>query len=129
MSGKSVPTDNPHTVAVTPESIAPPSAETLLGRVHAKLSDVETSVTGALHKMESITERVLARVEELASRAAVPVGAAASTVAATPIVPAPIRAVAGLVAELCAECGHSELHTAGGCTAVDCTCKMAPAKK
>lgn len=102
------------------------SAEQLLGRVHAKLSTVESSVAAALHEMKQIGERILSRVEQVAARAAAPVGAAAAAIAAA--APPPISTVAKAVAALCA-CGHDALHTAGGCTAPGCTCQEPPAKK
>lgn len=120
-----VTTDSPGTVAVAPDAIPPASAEQLLGRVHAKLSDVETSVAGALHRFETIARCILSRVEEAAARAAGPIGAAASAVAA--VAPPPISTVAKEIAALCS-CGHSALHTTGGCTAADCTCTEPPAK-
>jgi hypothetical protein len=112
---------------LVPVGAAPAAtAEQLLTRVHAKLSDVDSSVTGALHNFEALCGRMLARVEEIAAKAAGPVGAAASAVAA--VAPPPISTIAKEVAALCA-CGHDALHTKGGCTAPGCTCTTPPAKK
>lgn len=120
-----IPTDNPATVAVAPEAIADPTPSQLVGRVHAKLCEVETSVAGVAHKVESFMERILARVEEIAARAAGPVGAAAAAIAA--VAPPPISTIAAEIAAVCG-CGHDVLHTKGGCTAPDCTCKTPPKK-
>lgn len=122
-----ISTDNPGTVAVAPDAIPPASSEQLLGRIHAKLSEVDSSVAGAVHRVEAIAARILARVEELAKRAAGPVGAAASALAA--VAPPPISTVASEIAAVLGCCGHSALHTAGGCTAPDCTCTTPPPKK
>lgn len=128
-SAPAIETDNPGTVAITPGSIPPATSEQLLGRVHAKLSEVDASVTGALHKFESIAERILARVEQVAARAAGPVATAASAIAAA--TPPPVSTVAAFVAKvadaICA-CGHAVTHTTGGCTAPGCTCSEPPAK-
>lgn len=119
-------TDNPQAVAIAPGAIPEPSSLQLLGRVHAKLSDVESSVAVMGHRVESFIERALARFEELAARAAGPIGAAASAVAA--VAPPPISTIASEIAALCS-CGHDALHTTGGCTAADCTCTKPPASK
>jgi hypothetical protein len=128
--GDAVLTDNPPTAAVLPEAIAEPSSAQLLGRVHAKLSDVETSVAAALHKVETFCGRVLARLEEIAERDAGRVAAAASAIAGVTVPPvSTIAAGIAKVAGIVCECGHDALHTAGGCTAADCTCTSPPPKK
>jgi hypothetical protein len=123
-------TDSAGSVAVPPAAIPEPTSAQLLGRVHAKLSDVETSVAVALHKMESVGECILAHLEQLAERAAAPIAAAASAVAAA--TPPPISTIAkdiAAVASAICSCGHDVLHTKGGCTAPNCTCTTPPAKK
>lgn len=113
----------PHGTADTvlvPEGTAPSaSAEQLLSRVHAKLSAVESNVAAAFWKMEAVAEKVLAFV----ARAEQPIAAAATAVAA--VAPPPVSTIAKAIAALCG-CGHDALHTKGGCTAANCTCKEPP---
>lgn len=52
-------TDNPHVLAVAPESIPDATPEQLLNRIHAKLSETVTAVVAAVERLDNIGRDLL----------------------------------------------------------------------
>ena len=58
-------TDNPHTIAIDPAQVPAATSEQLLGRVLAKLCEVETTAAKVVERVEMVlgpVERLLAKL-------------------------------------------------------------------